>query len=72
MWLLGIGIVLLLLKWTEFGPIARLSWWWIIVPFILAFVWFEFLEPMLGFDKKKLHDDVEKLKQDRIRKQLEK
>ena len=72
MWLLGIGIVLLVLKWTEYGPVAKWSWWLVIAPFFLAFLWFEFLEPMLGFDKKKMHDDVEKIKRERIRKQLEK
>ena len=32
MYLLGIGIVLVLLKYLEIGPIAAWSWWWVLAP----------------------------------------
>jgi small Trp-rich protein len=71
MWFLGVGVLLLLMKWFEIGPVANWSWLWVIAPFILAMVWFEVIEPMLGLDKKKMHDNVEKNKQERVRKALE-
>ena len=71
MWLLGIGLLLLLMKWTDFGPVGSWSWIWVVSPFILALIWFELFEPMLGLDKKKAHDDIEKIKEERVRKALE-
>ena len=71
MWFLGIGIVLLLMKFLEFGPVATWSWWVVLVPFGIALLWFEVIEPFFGLDKKKAHNDLEKIKQDRIRKGVE-
>jgi small Trp-rich protein len=68
---LGIGVVLLLMKWFEFGPVALWSWWIVLLPFGLALLWFEVVEPFFGLDKKKAHDDIEKVKQERIKKSLE-
>jgi len=68
---LAIGVVLLLMKWLEFGPVAHWSWWIVLLPFGLALVWFEVVEPFFGLDKKKAHNDLEKVKQERIRKGLE-
>lgn len=65
---LGIGVVLLLLKWMEFGPVAHWSWWVILLPFGLALLWFEVIEPYFGLDKKRAHDDIEKVRDERIRK----
>jgi hypothetical protein len=41
------------------------------LPFAGGLIWFEIVEPMLGLDKKKAHSDLEKVKQDRIKKSLE-
>ena len=71
MWLLVVGVLMLLMKWAEFGPVATWSWWIVIAPFIIAVFWFEAIEPALGLDKRKMHDDVEKIKQARVRKALE-
>ena len=71
MWLLLIGLVLLVSKLLDFGPFAGLSWWWVVLPFVLAFVWWEFFERRLGLDKKKAFDELEKAKQDRIARALE-
>lgn len=65
---LGIGVVLLLMKWLEFGPVANWSWWIVLLPFGLAWIWFEVVEPYFGLDKKKAHDDIDKVKAERIRK----
>jgi small Trp-rich protein len=68
MWFLGIGVILLLMKFLEFGPVATWSWWIVLLPFGIALAWFEVVEPFFGLDKKKAHDDLEKVKQDRIKK----
>jgi small Trp-rich protein len=71
MWFLGIGVVLLLMKFLEFGPVATWSWWIVLLPFGLALLWFEVIEPFFGLDKKKAHNDLDKVKEERIRKGLE-
>jgi small Trp-rich protein len=71
MWFLGIGVILLLMKFLEFGPVATWSWWVVLLPFGIALLWFEVVEPFFGLDKKKAHNDLEKIKQDRIRKGVE-
>ena len=38
MYLLGIGIILLALKYLEIGPVATWSWWVVLSPFALAAV----------------------------------
>lgn len=61
------GVLLVVLKLLEIGPVAELSWWWTLAPLVLAFVWFEFLEKPLGFDKRKAdHLEWEKRRKDRV------
>lgn len=71
MWLLYVGLVLLLSKLLDFGPLADLSWWWVILPFVLALIWWEVFERRLGLDKKKAFDEMEKAKKARIARALE-
>jgi len=72
MWVMWIGVILLGLKLADVEPIASLSWWWISLPLILAFVWFDFVEERLGFNKnKRTMDEMDKAKQERIKKALE-
>ena len=39
MYLLGLGIVLIALKYLEIGQVATWEWWWVLSPFGLAVVW---------------------------------
>lgn len=64
--LVWIGVALLIARWFELGPLAELSWWWILSPLLVAFVWFEIVEPWLGFDKRKRNDVSEKERRERI------
>jgi small Trp-rich protein len=67
--LLIIAIVSLsILRYFEVGPFADLSWWWIGGLFIVAFIWFEFIERMLGLDKRKANEQLEKARQERVKK----
>jgi small Trp-rich protein len=64
--LVCIGVALLIAKWMEFGPMANVSWWWVFGPLIAAVLWFEMLQPMLGYDRKKDDGKVAAEKKARI------
>jgi small Trp-rich protein len=65
-------VVLAALKYFEFGPLVNLSWWWIAGLFLVAFIWFEFIERMLGLDKRKAHEQLEKARRERVEKNFRK
>lgn len=48
-----IGIILLVLKILGVGFAATLSWWWVLLPFALAFVWWEIVDPMFALSQKR-------------------
>jgi len=41
MWLLWSALALLALRYFQIGVFATLSYWWVALPFVLAFIWFE-------------------------------
>jgi small Trp-rich protein len=61
-------VLLSVLKYLEVSFLDNLSWWWIVGLFCVAFIWFEFIERMLGLDKRKAHEQMEKSRQDRVKK----
>ena len=68
-----IAIVLLsILRYFEVGPVAELSWWWIIGLFIVTFAWFEFGERILGLDKRNADEQLEKARKERVKKTFKK
>jgi len=71
MWLVWIGLALLLLRYFEIGSFATMSWWWVTLPFVGAFIWFEFIERSLGLEKKKAMDEMDAAKKARIKRALE-
>jgi small Trp-rich protein len=58
--------ILVVLRYLEIGPTGDLSWWWISGLMVAAFIWFEFVEKMLGLDKRKAHDEADKARKERI------
>ena len=52
MYLLGIGLVLLALKYLEIGPVAAWSWWVIFAPFAAAVTWWAWADST-GYTKRK-------------------
>jgi len=64
--------VLVVLRFFEVWKFAELSWWWIIALMAAAFVWFEFIEKMLGLDKKKQHDNDSKRRKERVKQSFDK
>ena len=70
MYLLGIGIVLLLMKYLEIGPVAEWSWWVVLSPFAGAVAWWTWAD-WSGYTKKKAVERENVRKQARIDKSRE-
>jgi small Trp-rich protein len=70
--LIIIIVALTALRYFEVGPFAELSWWWIGGLFAVAFIWFEFLEKMFGFDKRQADEQLEKARKERVKKTFQK
>jgi small Trp-rich protein len=66
MWLIGMGVVLMVLHFLGIGPFADMKWYWWSLPFVIAFIWFEFFERRLGLDRKKAFDEMDRAKRRRI------
>ncbi|MDB5841407.1 MAG: family Trp-rich protein [Herminiimonas sp.] len=61
-------VLFVILRYFEIGPFATLSWWWLAGLFALAYIWFEFIEKAFGLDKRKAHDESEKARKERVKK----
>lgn len=61
-----------ILRFFEIGPFANMSWWWVTGLFVLAFIWFEFIEKMFGLDKRKAAEQLEKARRERVKKTFQK
>ena len=71
MYLLGLGVVLLLMKYLEYGPVAEWSWWVVLAPFGLAAAWWAWAD-FSGYTKRKAMEKMDQKKRDRVDKQREK
>ncbi|MEH3087003.1 MAG: TIGR04438 family Trp-rich protein [Xylophilus ampelinus] len=65
MWFLGAGVVLLLSKWLEIGPVAGWSWWIVLAPFALAVVWWAWADSS-GYTKRKMSERMDRRKEERL------
>lgn len=65
-------VALAALRGFEVWRFADISWWVIVGLFVVAFIWFEFIEKMLGLDKKKDHELQDKRRNERVKKTLDK
>lgn len=70
--LIALIVVLSALRFFEIGWFADFSWWWIVGLFLLAFIWFEFVEKMFGLDKRKAAEQLEKARHERVKKTFQK
>ena len=59
MYLLILGLILLVLKYLEFGPVALWSWWLVMAPFALAVAWWSWADNT-GYTKKKAMEREDK------------
>ena len=71
MWLIWLAVAMIVLKLLEVSVFATLSWWWITLPLVIAFLWFELVERRFGMDKKKAFDEIDNIKKIRIKRALE-
>ncbi len=60
------------LRYFEVWKFADMSWWWVILLMVIAFIWFEFIEKIFGLDKKKAHDVDEARRKARVKEAFEK
>lgn len=60
------------LKYFEVWKFAEMSWWYVIGLMIFAFIWFEYIEKILGLDKKKAHNVDEERRKRRIAESFQK
>ena len=65
-------VALVGLRFFEVWRFARLSWWWIVALMVFAFIWFEFIEKVLGLDKKKEHNVDEARRKERVKQAFDK
>lgn len=70
MYFLGLGLVLLLLKYLEVGPVTNWSWWVVLAPFGLAVAWWTWADHT-GYTKRRAMEKMEQRKRDRIEKNKE-
>ena len=65
MYFLGIGLVLLVLKYLQVDPVAGWAWWIVLGPFGLAVVWWWWADSS-GYTKRKAMQRENARKQARI------
>ena len=65
MYFLGLGLVLLALKYFEIGPVVAWSWLLVLLPFGLAVLWWSWAD-WSGYTKKKAMERENARRQERI------
>jgi len=64
MYFLGLGLVLLVLKYIEWGFVAQWSWWLVMAPFALAVTWWSWADST-GYTKRKAMELDDKRRDER-------
>jgi small Trp-rich protein len=70
MYLLGLGLVLLVMKYFEIGQVAAWDWWVVLLPFGLTILWWAWADAS-GYTKKKAMARENAKRQERIDKNRE-
>jgi len=70
MYFLGLGLILLLMKYLEIDPVANWSWVTVLAPFVLAVIWWAWADAS-GYTRRKAMEAEDKKRLDRINKQRE-
>jgi small Trp-rich protein len=68
MYFLGLGIILLLMKYLDVDPVVGWSWLVVLAPFGLAAAWWAWADAS-GYTRRKAMEREDKRRQDRINKQ---
>lgn len=64
MYFVGLGLVLLAMKYFELGVVAQWSWWLVLAPFALAVAWWTWADNS-GYTKRKAMEREEQRRQAR-------
>jgi small Trp-rich protein len=70
MFFIIVGVLLIVAKLAEFGPVAQWSWWIVLAPFGAAALWWAFADST-GITKRREMDKLEDKKVERRRKAME-
>ncbi len=70
MFFLGLGIVLMAMKYLEIGPVATWAWYVVLAPFGLAIAWWAWADSS-GYTKRKAMEREDAKRQARIDKNKE-
>lgn len=65
-----LGVLLLLMKVAEFGPVANWSWIIVLAPFACAVVWWAWADAS-GYTQRRAMDRMDELKETRRQRQIE-
>lgn len=65
MYFLGLGIILMAMKYLEIGPVAAWDWWVVLAPFGLAIAWWAWADST-GYTKRKAMERENARRQARI------
>nr|WP_315466142.1 TIGR04438 family Trp-rich protein [uncultured Rhodoferax sp.] len=70
MYFLGLGLVLLVMKYLLIEPVSNWAWWQVLTPFGLAIAWWAWADSY-GYTKRKTMERENARKQARIDRQRE-
>ncbi|MBL8519856.1 MAG: TIGR04438 family Trp-rich protein [Betaproteobacteria bacterium] len=55
-----LGVILLLMWLLDIGPVGSWKWYWVLAPFAVAFIWWEAIVPLIGWDKRQAAQKMQK------------
>jgi small Trp-rich protein len=70
MYFLGLGVILLIMKFMEIGPVAAWEWWVVLAPFGLAVAWWTWADAS-GYTKRKAMEREDARRKERIERSRE-
>jgi small Trp-rich protein len=62
------GVILLALYFLGIEPVSTWKWYWLGVPFALAWIWWDVIDPMFSLSQKREVKDFEERKKARLEK----
>ena len=71
MYLIVLGVLLLVMKIAEWGPVGEWSWWFVLAPFAGAVVWWAWADKS-GWTKRREMDKMEEKRRQRRVENLDK
>jgi len=70
MYFIAIGVLLLVLKVAEVGPVGDWSWWIVLAPFACAAAWWSWADAS-GYSKRRAMESMEAKKGERRRRNMD-